>query len=230
MEPPPPPPTLLNTFRHAAPAYAYAPIPPPGASGHAASAWPIDAPIATVRVSLLTASDASASVALDDAASGCRFADAPLPGPGSPGRPYAAVVDAAIDSSRNFALRVVDAATGRAATLGLGFHERDDAGAFVAALGDADAVRRRAGRAAGTAAAAAAAAPVDRSLQGSVRLAVPGLGGGGGGGGLTSRAVAVGEGGGLLPPPPRAGGRRGGGAAPPADAGGDEDDEWGEFQ
>ena len=224
--------TSLNTFHHASPAYVYSPIPPPGPTGHAAATWSVETPLATVTVSLRVPTDGSAAtVSLTDAATGAAFADAPLPGPSSPGRPYSTVVDAAIDSSRNFAVRVRDADTGRVATLGLGFHERGDAAAFLAALGDSDSARQREAHAVAakadyesrrqeqatvTAYVDPPADVVDRTLKGSVKLAVPSLGGARGG--LTVREVEVGGG---LPPPPTVG--------KDDDAHGDGDD-WGEFQ
>jgi hypothetical protein len=75
----------------------------------------------------------------------------------------AAAVEPSCDSSRNFAVRVVDPDAGRAARLGLAFAEREDARAFVAALAKHE---RRAMRAAAAAegetaaAATAAAGPV----------------------------------------------------------------------
>ena len=222
--------TSINTFHHASPAYVYSPVPPPGPTGHAAATWSVETPLATVTVALRVPTDGSAAtVSLTDAASGSAFADAPLPGPSSPGRPYSTVVDAAIDSSRNFALRVRNAETGRVATLGLGFHERGDAAAFLAALGDSDSARQREAQAVAAKAdyesrrqeqaTVDADVPipdvVDRSLKGSVKLALPTLGGERGGG-LTARAVEVGGG---LPPPPTSG-----------KAADTEGDDWGEFQ
>ena len=57
-------------------------------------------------------------------------------------------MEAVIDSSRYFVLRVRDPGSGRVASLGVGFRERADASAFAASLHGLAAARRRATEAA----------------------------------------------------------------------------------
>lgn len=86
-------------------------------------------------------------ILLEDPASGALFAAAPYATP--------AAVEPASDSSRFFAVRVVDPAGAKKATLGIGFEERGDAFDFGVALQEA---RRALGwRSSSTTAAAAAA-------------------------------------------------------------------------
>lgn len=100
--------------------------------------------------------------------SGDLFAVAPIP-PGT----RAQVVEPVSDSSRNFVLRLADAATGRHAFVGLGFAERPDAFDFNVALGDHDKHVRRGREIEEAKAAAAAAAPSSSSASTSSRQQQP---------------------------------------------------------
>jgi hypothetical protein len=134
-------------------AYVYAPIPRPTAiSGHRAELWDVEKWSAEVSVQVVEEtrggkgrgwvrlfekkSDADADAGNGNNAptaqpSGELFAEAPLP----LGKALVSVVDPAIDSSRYFAVRVVDRANARRhAVIGLGFRERAAASAFAAAL------------------------------------------------------------------------------------------------
>jgi hypothetical protein len=102
-------------------------------------------------------------------------------------RPFCQVVEAVIDSSRYFCLRVADEATGRHAFLGLGFRTRDAASDFKMALNDherqcqrsAEAARRRdaadaaeSGGGAGDAGEAASTALAGLSLKAGDKISV----------------------------------------------------------
>ena len=106
-------------------------IPPaPTGRGHRAADWRTDALVFRGRLVVEAAGD-DAEVRLLDTTNGDLFAVAPVPHGGR-----AAAVEPALDSSRNFALRLVDGGTGRAAVVGLSFRERGDAFDFNVALAD----------------------------------------------------------------------------------------------
>jgi hypothetical protein len=105
-------------------------------------------------------------VRLSDAASGEAFAEAPII------PPLQTALEAVVDSSRYFVLRVVDAASGRHAFIGLGFASRDAASDFAAAVIDSVSYLERRAEAAAARAAVAAGAPL--------AAAAPDDGGGGG--------------------------------------------------
>ena len=129
-------------------------IPPaPTGRGHRAADWRTDALVFRGRLVVEAAGD-DAEVRLLDATGGDLFAVAPVPHGGR-----AAAVEPALDSSRNFALRLVDGGTGRAAVVGLSFPERNDAFDFNVALADHETrVARAKDGETGVAGAAAAAA------------------------------------------------------------------------
>ena len=100
--------------------------------------------------------------------SGDLFAVAPI----APGT-RAQVVEPVSDSSRNFVLRLADAATGRHAFVGLGFAERPDAFDFNVALGDHDKHVRRAREIEEARGAASSAAAAAASASASAAAAAP---------------------------------------------------------
>ena len=159
-------------------------------------------------------------------------------------------VERSLDSSRAFAVRLVDAATKRAVVVGLSFADRAEAFDFSVALADHEASVERgrqasssaagAGAAATAGSSAAPAAPpppnLDLSLKPGQSITVPikkTTGSGGVPGGLLSRAGAVAApvpGGGLLPPPPPPAAAADPFAPPPpSDAGGGAGGGWATF-
>jgi hypothetical protein len=131
------PPDSLQRVLHITPkVHVYNPPPLTGtSSGHIAATWtsPVNRQIFTARLRILETSvpqdDGSerikADVLLEDPESGELFAAAPYTVP--------AVVEQAVDSSRFFAIRVMDP-SGRKAMLGIGFEERSEAFDFSVAL------------------------------------------------------------------------------------------------
>ena len=135
------------------------------------------------------------------------FAEAPLPRD----TPVSTAVEAVIDSSRYFVLRVVDAASGRHAFLGLGFRERDAASDFRLTLSDferalarakkAEAARSESATAGGAAEEGLQKGLGDLSLKDGqgIKISLPA---GGFGSGRKAAPTATGAVPGLLPPPP----------------------------
>jgi len=84
-------------------------------------------------------SETAGAVRLHELESGELFAEAPLP----PHLPVAACVEPAVDSSRYYVLRLVDATSGQYAFLGLGFATRDESSDFRGALAELSGGRER---------------------------------------------------------------------------------------
>lgn len=114
------------------------------AAGHRADEWDVEHWLQAVRCKVVVyhATDA-AEVRLETQDTNELFAACPLPKDKSV---YTAV-DPVLDSSRYFALRVEDPASGRHAFLGLGFRERSAASDFRVALDDYERLKQRAKRA-----------------------------------------------------------------------------------
>jgi len=119
--------------------YQIPPRPPTG--GHQSGSWRTDAKMFSgrLRAVALSGDDGGAEIRLEDPNTGDLFAVCPIP----PGERDAAV-EAAADSSRNFVLRLVDAASGRRAFVGLSFADRGTAFDFNVALTDHAKHERRA--------------------------------------------------------------------------------------
>lgn len=106
-------------------------IPPrPASTGHISGNWRVADQIFAGRLRVL-ARGSDAEVRLEDGSTGELFAVCPF----TP-ETQAVAIEPAVDSSRNFVLRVEDPATRRHAFLGLGFAERGEAFDFNAALDD----------------------------------------------------------------------------------------------
>jgi hypothetical protein len=158
------------------------PLPPPSS----AEDWDVNKWLAEVTCRFLTRTDDSATIRLEDAATGELFAACPIPASSAASHHLAAVIEPVVDSSRYFVLRVADEASGRHAFLGLGFRSRDAASDFKMALADheravgrsAEAARRHAaaeGEGGGGAAAAAggAAGGAAAAQAGGAAVALP---------------------------------------------------------
>jgi hypothetical protein len=161
---------------------------------HSAEDWDVNKWLAEVTCRLLTRTDDSATIRLEDATTGELFAACPIPASAASSHHLGAIIEAVVDSSRYFVLRVADEASGRHAFLGLGFRSRDAASDFKMALSDheravgrsAEAARRHAaaegaaegegGAGGGNAADVAGAAPVvalrDLSLKEGAKITV----------------------------------------------------------
>ncbi|KAK9838777.1 hypothetical protein WJX74_003226 [Apatococcus lobatus] len=109
-------------------AYVYQ-VPPAGTIGHRAETWNVDKWLQEVSVQVVTHQD-DCWVRLLDFTTGELFADCPIPND----KPLQTAVDAVVDSSRYFVLRLVDQDSGRHAFMGLGFREREQASNFNTAL------------------------------------------------------------------------------------------------
>eukprot|EP00877_Chromochloris_zofingiensis_P004251 jgi/Chrzof1/13827/Cz08g14020.t1 len=112
--------------------YVYVPLPPGTSYGHRAELWNVDKWFKEVKLRVVRCRD-DLYVRLEDQESGELFAECPLP---SDGTPLTTVVEAVVDSSRYFVLKVVDRASHKHAFMGLGFRERSQASNFTAALDD----------------------------------------------------------------------------------------------
>ena len=106
-------------------------IPPRTGRGHISGEWLVESKIATCRCKVLALPANQLEVRLEDASSGEIFGSCPVPR----GHKEAAV-EAAVDSSRNFVLRLVDPNSGRHAFVGMNFAERSNAFDFNVALTD----------------------------------------------------------------------------------------------
>lgn len=106
-------------------------IPPrPAAGGHSSGTWRVDDCIFTGRLRVM-AKGAAAEIRLEDGSTGELFALCPF----TPAT-QAVVIEATVDSSRYYVLRVEDPSTRRHAFLGIGFSDRGAAFDFNAALAD----------------------------------------------------------------------------------------------
>ena len=103
-------------------------IPPRTGRGHISGEWRVEDKIFTARCRVIAQND-NLEVRLEDPSTGEIFGACPVPR----GQRDAAVENA-VDSSRNFVLRIQDPATGRHAFLGMNFAERSNAFDFNVAL------------------------------------------------------------------------------------------------
>lgn len=108
----------------------YTPIPPASSYGHRADTWDVDKWFKALAVKVFSIDD-DLVVRLCDQTTDELFAECPLPNDGTP---LTTAVQAVVDSSRYFVLRVVDRETGNHAFLGIGFRDRNEASGFTAAL------------------------------------------------------------------------------------------------
>lgn len=211
--------TEYNMFRCPA-AYVYQ-IPPGTAAGHSAQLWDVDHWLKEVAVRVVTKGDAC-SVKLEDQESGELFAEAPLPD--DPWKVHTSV-EPVNDSSRYFALKVVDTTTGSGqhAFIGIGFRERAQASDFNAALDEHKQFLKRRVEAAklkeereAKQASGSAAPEKDYSLKEGQTIHIKVAKKGESKLKKTSNVFAGGaKGGGLLAPPPPGGKAKGGLLAPP---------------
>ncbi|KAK9841047.1 hypothetical protein WJX81_007611 [Elliptochloris bilobata] len=139
-------------------AYVYK-IPPPSTIGHRADTWNVDAWLQEVRCAVVTCGD-DCIIRLTAEGTGELFAECPVP----KDQPLTTAVEPVVDSSRYFALRLVDRESGRHAFIGLGFRHREAASDFNAALAEYRQYLQRAAAAAKMRAAAEAAGPPGGSV------------------------------------------------------------------
>lgn len=110
--------------------YVYRP-PPAGSIGHRAELWDVDHWLQEVSLKIVTC-DEECTIKLFDIKSGALFAECNVP----PDAPLSTVVEAVVDSSRYFALKIEDRESKRHAFIGIGFRERTEASNFNAALSE----------------------------------------------------------------------------------------------
>ncbi|KAL4514074.1 hypothetical protein Ndes2526B_g09229 [Nannochloris sp. 'desiccata'] len=108
----------------------FMPIPPRTGRGFVSGEWLVENKIATTRLRVI-AIENQLEVRLEDLGSGEIFGACPVPR-----GQCTSAVESAVDSSRNFVLRIVDPATNRHAFLGINFAERSNAFDFNVALTD----------------------------------------------------------------------------------------------
>mmetsp|Transcript_39528 Transcript_39528/g.112088 ORF Transcript_39528/g.112088 Transcript_39528/m.112088 type:complete len:282 (-) Transcript_39528:72-917(-) len=118
--------------------YLYS-IPPASSIGHRAETWDVDNWMKALSLRVMAVGD-KCFVRLYDIDSEELFAECPLPDDHTI---FHTAVEAVIDSSRYFALKIVDAESGRHAFIGIGFRERGQASDFNAALDDHRSFLRR---------------------------------------------------------------------------------------
>lgn len=106
-------------------------IPPRTGRGHISGEWKLEDKIFTARCRVISTVDDKLEIRLEDPNTADIFAACPVPR-----KHREAAVENAVDSSRNFALRIEDPSTGRHAFLGMSFAERSNAFDFNVALTD----------------------------------------------------------------------------------------------
>lgn len=153
--------------------YLHVRIPPGTSIGHHADHWNVTQPDFTCSLKSVTKGDMYI-IRLYDLESSELFAESFW----HPDKPMASVIEAVVDSSRYFVLRIEQPGTNKHVFLGVGFHDRDEAGQFKTALHEHARYLRRMQTAAQEDSASAqagqpAAPPADLSLKEPVTISVP---------------------------------------------------------
>jgi len=108
-------------------------VPPASTIGHRAELWGVDNWLQEVSMKI-TVEGEDCKIKLFDFKSGDLFAECPVPNPGI--APLTTAVDAVVDSSRYFVLKLEDSKTKRHAFIGIGFGTREQASDFNAAISE----------------------------------------------------------------------------------------------